>query len=231
VNDSIIIYWSCVEDEWMRAKEPVPMLKNTISKDSIQKINLNKCPSFHNYMDNIYGVQSLYDYSFYIENGNVLTSEYDQVFFNKHVVARSLEDKSFSFAQRYMFIAEESLEMSAGITPFFEENEVSKRCMLVPGSFDIGRWPRIVDFAFFLRKEYDRFVIKEGDIYQYIKFHTDKKIIFKQFYPSAYAEKHIKSIDKAKENRNSKFKELTSFYDMFRNHKNFIVDIKNSLIE
>ena len=232
VSNVIIVYWGCIENEWMRSSSPVHIIKNVMSDDRIKDIDLNRCPSFQDHMKNIYGLKSLYDYTFTVDNNDVKSDDYNQVFFDAHVETRSIKNKCFSFKQKYIFITEEkSLNMSVGIAPFFEDNEILKRCSIIPGTLDIGKWFRMIDFAFFLKKDFDTFVIKEEDIFQYIQFHTDKKIVFKQFFINDNIDRQILSVDHARSNRNKKFRSLDNYYGMFKNKKNIIKEIKNNIID
>ena len=232
---SITIYWSLNDESWLRAKTPEPIYKNFVKSPENKKNSLILCPATKNYMENIFSLKSIFSYDFKIDytknNGDVATSMYDQKFFDNHVTVRSKEDKLFSFMQRFCFYTEEkSLLMSAGILPFLEDNNITKRCVVIPGTFDIGRWFRQVEFAFYLKKDYDEFKIEEDEIYQYIKFHTDEKIIFKQFRVNSKIQDLIYDIDYAKNFRKQKLRSLEEYYLMLKNKKHIIKEIKNNLV-
>jgi hypothetical protein len=184
---SITVYWACLEDEWIKASEPEKISKRFYNlgirndnKDSFSSINY--CPVFNESLKNIYAIKSIYDYSFKIKENDCVSLNYDQKFFNDHVIIRSIEKKFFSFSVKYVFFVEEdSLNMSAYQYPVFEENEITKRCMTLPGSFDIGRYFRNLEFPFILKKDFDEFIVNEEDVLYYLQFHTKEKINFKQF--------------------------------------------------
>ena len=187
---SITVYWACLENEWMRAKNPDPVLKkfyknqNILSEDKNSLKAINHCPVFNETMSNVYEIKSIYDYNFKINfEKNICESNlYDQDFFNRHVMIRSLENKFFSFLNQYIFFTDEkSLKMTAYQHPIFEDNEITKRCMIIPGTYDIAKWFRPLEFAFILKKEFNEFKVNEQDILYYIQFHTKEQIIFKQF--------------------------------------------------
>jgi len=230
---SINIYWGCYEKEWLRSKAPESVYKNFIKNIKDKNTQLEICPSIKNYFNNTFSMSSIYDYNFKIksENGEVFSNLYDQKFFDEHVLVRSSKDKLFSFSQKYVFFTEEkSLEMSASIFPYLENNNITKRCILIPGTLDIGKWFRIMDFAFYLKKEYDEFEILQNEIYQYVKFNTDKKIIFKQFIITEKIEKYLTDIIHAKEFRKIKTRSLNDYYSMLKHKKYIIKEIKNNLI-
>ena len=221
---SITIYWCLNDDEWLRAKTPEPIYKGFVKEPKNQKNDITLCPATKDYMKNIFSLKSIFSYDFKIDNieGNdtITTSMYDQKFFNDHINIRSQTHKLFSFTQRFCFYTEEkSLLMSAGILPFLEDNNITKRCTVIPGTFDIGRWFRQIEFAFYLKKDYDEFKIEEDEIYQYIKFHTKEKIIFKQFRVNSEIHSLILDIDRAKNSRIPKFRSLEEYYLMLKNKK------------
>jgi hypothetical protein len=230
---SITVYWACSEEEWMRAKEPEPIYKKFAKNVEDKNTTIELCPSIKEYMKNTFSLKSIYEYSFeIIDNENSVSSSlYDQDFFNNHVVVRSKKEKLFSFSQSFIFFTEEkSLKMSAGVLPFLEDNQITNRCITIPGIFDIGKWFRLTDFAFYLKNDYNRFEIKEEDVFQYIKFHTEEKIIFKQFHVNEKIMKYAKEVVKAKNYRINKSRQLQSYYSMFNHKKEIIKEIKNNLI-
>ena len=235
---SITIYWACIEDEWLRAKRPEPVYKNFIKNINDKTTTVEFCPAIKDYAKNIFSMKSIYDYNFKIDSTdninsiNLKSDMHDQLFFNKHIIIRSAPDKFFSFSQHFVFFTEESsLKMSAGIFPYLEDNDITKKCKIIPGTYDIGKWFRAIEFAFFLKSEYQEFNIKENEIYQYIKFETDKKIIFKQFRANENIKKYLSDIIGSKNSRILKNRLLENYYLMFNHKKQIIKEIKNNLIE
>ena len=112
-----------------------------------------------------------------------------------------------------------------------ENNNITDRCTISPGTFDIGKWFRHLDFVFYLKENYNEFKIKEDDIFQYIKFHTKEKIIFKQFKMSAEVKEFFMDSDGARRFRQVKLRNLEDYYSMMRNKKNIIRSIKNNLLD
>jgi hypothetical protein len=230
---SKIIYWACDENEWLRAKKPEPLYKNFIKEAKDKSLEVEFCPSIKDYMHNTFSIKSLYEYSFTLDKNTKQTMSdfYDQNFFDEHVLVRSQEEKCFSFTQKFIFFTEDkSLTMSAGIFPFLEDNNITKRCIVIPGTMDIGKWFRRLDFAFYLKNEYDTFKIDENEIFQYIKFDTKEKIEFKQFRVSQKLIDFSKDIEMSKNSRKLKNRILDSYYEMFNNKKQIIKEIKENLI-
>jgi len=231
---AITVYWASRDPEWLRAEEPVGIYKNFVKTEVAKNTNINFCPSVKLYLKNMYGLKSIHEYSFDITepDGLVISNLYDQDFFNNHVTIRSIKDKAFSFNQPFLFFTEESsLELSIGIFPFLENNFITQNTAIIPGTLDIGRWFRPIDFAFYLKNDQNSFHIKEGDIFQYIQFHTKEKIVFKQFMFNDKLINCAEAVLKAKNKRVvNKLGNLEEYYNMLKNKKLIIREIKDNLI-
>jgi hypothetical protein len=229
---AITVYWASLEDEWLRMKSPEYVYKELIKKTDPTKTDLKSCPAVKDYLKNYVSLRSIYDYEFDLdnENNNITSKMYDQKFFDKHINIRSSKAKLFSFTQYTIFFTEEkSLELSAGLFPFMEDNNITKNCIIIPGTLDIGKWFRSLEFAFILKG--NKFKIEEGEIYTYLSFNTKEKIIFKQFKPNDILKSYMDDFDKSRKYRKDKFRELTNYYEMLKNKNKIIKEIKNNLID
>lgn len=232
---SITVYWACLENEWMRAKEPENVLKKFYSlgihDSNSNKTSLNYCPAFNKNLKNVYSINSIYDYSFFIENNQVHSKLYDQVFFNDHILIRSIEKKFFSFNNRFIFFTEEdSLLVNTYQFPFLEQNEISKRCIPIPGEYDIGKWFRNLEFPFILKDEFTEFSVSFDDIMYYIKFNTDEKIILKQFYFSDKLQKMLDDSLLTSAYKIKRFKSLEEYYSKSKIKPLILKEIKDNLL-
>jgi hypothetical protein len=230
---TINVYWACAEDQWLMAKAPESVASLFYEKQYYEKTNpdmqMNGCPAFRNHLDNVFTMRSIYDYEFYIKDSKLHSNYYNQEFFNKHVLMRSAEKKCFSFLQSYAFFTDSpSLEATIGELPFMEDNNITKRCIPIAGKYDIGKWFRTTEFAFFLKNDFDSFKIERDEIFSYIRFHTDEKINFIQF----------RWTDKLEEYKNDCFyinffkyiKTLENYYRNFRHKKLILKEIKNNIL-
>jgi hypothetical protein len=230
---SIIVYWACLEDQWMLAKEPESVssifYKKGLSDKNNPHTSMNYCPAFNKNLHNLYALRSLYDYDFSVVDNGLQSKYYDQKFFDDHVQVRSLETKFFSFRNRFIFFTpEKSLNVTFYEHPYLEDNNVSNRCMIVTGQFDIGKWFRNTEFAFYLKKEFNTFKIERDEIFSYIRFHTDQKIIFKQFrYNDNFASFNH---DGFKLNFYGYMKTLENYYKNFKNKNLILKKIKENLV-
>ena len=101
---AITVYWACLETEWMRSKTPELVLPKYI-KDFNKSDNWVKyCPAIRDELKNTFALRSIYDYQFTLLKDSVSSTFYDQDFFNRHVVVRSMEERSFSFTTNIVSI-------------------------------------------------------------------------------------------------------------------------------
>jgi hypothetical protein len=227
---AITVYWACLEQEWLRAQKPVPIWEKFITKNDIPDTNIQYCPAFKKSLKNVYGLKSIYDYRFTVNQATVTSDLYDQNFFNEHVIVRSNIHKVYSFQTYYIFFTEaKSLLMTANMYPALEDTELTKNCLIYPGTFDIGKWYRNIEFAIRLKKDSNCFSINEGEIYSYLKFHTDTDIKFVQYRNNEVLEKYLKECVHAKMNK-IKFKKLEDYYFMFKTKKMIINEIKKNIL-
>lgn len=228
---SINVYWSCIEDEWLRAVPPVPVYNNIIDQGLFADTGVYRCPAFTNSLKNTFCLQSIYDYTFEVSEDAIRSDDYDQNFFDRHVLVRSMKDRVFSFQQYFTFFTDEdSLSMTGNLQPFLELNDINNRCLVVPGTFDIGKWFRNVEFSFHLKSTFSQFKITEGETYSYVKFHTDKKVNLIQY---RHSEK-LASILKAQmyvRNNTARLRNLVAFYKMFKTKKIILEEIKKNIVQ
>jgi len=229
---SINVYWACLEKNWMEANSPESVSSifykkykpNLNERDSL----INYCPAFNENLKNLYALRSIYDYNFTIEDSQITSTIYDTDFFNDHVLVRSIEKKFFSFYNKYIFFTDEnSLNVTFYEYPFLEDNNITKRCVIPAGSFDIGKWFRNTDFSFFLKNEFNSFTIEKNEIYSYIRFHTNKDINFIQFRYNDLLDSYR---DDGWQLTRSPLKKLENYYNHFKNKKLILREIGNNLI-
>jgi len=232
---AINVYWACLNDQWMRAEEPENVYKRFYQKNISDKDNpllsLNYCPAFNNNLKNLFAVKSIYDYNFKVSDGNISSLLYDQNFFDKNIIVRSVEKKAFSFLNQFIFFTEDdSLKITGYEYPFFEDNSITERCLFIPGQYDIGKWFRPLEFPFILKNNFNEFQVSEKEVLYYLRFHTEEKINFKQFIPTDKINKYI-DIDLSNNIGVKKnLKKLDWWYDSFKIKKNIIGEIKKNLI-
>lgn len=231
---TINVYWSVLENEWQRAQKPESLQKIFNEKrlhEDNSKMNFNRCPFFQNHLKNMYALRSLYSYSFQFDEDKLTSKNFDGNFFENHVNIRSIDKKCFSFTQKFVFFTDEKeLKVDISLLPSLEDNNISNRCISLPGTMDIAKYFRAIDLAFFLKNDFDEFKIEEGEIFSYIRFHTEEKINFLQFYPSELIKEYATSVLNSRNYKEYKFRDIEYFYNNFKIKKNILKEIKKNLI-
>ena len=233
---AITVYWACGEEEWIKAEQPEKVLNRFYKmgfgeKDFSHPAAINYCPVFNETFNNVFAIKSIYDYSFKIENNNIILNMYDQQFFNQHVLIRQLEKKFFTFDMKYIFFTDEdSLEITAYEYPMFEQNEITKRCMMFPGKFDIGKWFRTLEFAFALKNDFNEFSVSNEDVLYYLRFHTKEKINFKQFKMTSSLVNILHANNKVNHFSLNPKTNIKDFYNKFKGKSYILNEIKQNLV-
>lgn len=230
---AINVYWSMLENEWLRATVPQDVRKTHFSTDAFQEVSIIRCPATRDFLHNYYSLSSIYRYNIFLdaENKKAWSDLYDQNFFDNHVKVRSYNHRSLSFLIGYIFFVEEESLLMSMHQPFLEDNIINNTCILYPGQFDIGKWFRNLDFGFRLKKSADKFVINEKDIYAYVKFHTDEDINFIQFRPSRELRDLTNDIGNARNYQPSNmYRSLEYRYESFSTKNLILQEIKKNIL-
>ena len=215
----MIIYYGieCPINIGLRFESPHPVkIYEEFSQDE-QTHNFNLCPAYAAHNKNLFYVPALFDYNLWYdkENNVYQTSYYDQEVFNNFIRGRVLRLKLLSF-NMYVHILTESdnLELSQ-LPAYLHPNQFTRNSVIIPGTFNIGKWPRPLDVAFYLL---DKIEIKEGEPLYYIKFNTKESINFKRFIVTERYKKYTNDIILASRKlERPKIKKLSYFYNLINN--------------
>jgi hypothetical protein len=231
----INVYWACIENEWLRATAPETVsslfYKERKYDTNYPDINMHHCPSFNGHMHNLFALRSIYTYRFGLRDGKLGTDDFDQAFFDRHVNIKSIDKKLFSFNQSFVFFTDHpSLPVTMSLPPYLEDNNITDRCIVLPGELDIGKWYRNTDLAFYLKQNINEFQIEEGEIYGYIKFHTDQKINFIQYRQTEKLNTLLLDTIRSKNNKKKVFS-MEKFYSLFNTKKIILKEIKENILD
>jgi len=179
------IYWCYGNPLQIKAKAPTPVLANYFASDKkvhktpAQDLDYIRCPSFRSAYTNTFALRYIHDYKLEMNNGELSSNDFDQEFYDLHVRVRNLDAHEVSIESPYIFVAEDDdMEMEYRHAAM-ENNAFNKSAILIIGDVNIGKYVRGTECAFHMRE--NKMEIKENDVYAYVKFRTDKKIILKQF--------------------------------------------------
>lgn len=143
-----------------------------------------KCPAFLEYYKNTYLIRSPIDITITYNKGQLSIYPQAQKFYDAYVTHRGhqIEENDpflMSLIFQYLFIADKDCLIET-IPAIF--HDISTKIRLIPGTFNINKWFRPIEFGFEFINENEPIVIKRGDPLFYVKFKTpkDEKILLKQ---------------------------------------------------
>lgn len=233
----ITIYWSVdhrVNTSSLRIPEPENVYKRALANKDLDEIKYHRCPAVRDYMKNVFALKSPYEFEFEVTDEGIVSGYYDQDFFDRHVVVRSMKERLFSFMQYTIFTAEQDDVEVSFESPWFEDNQFTRDCIYLPGKMNIGKYYRQNDFGFHLRSDVNKFAVKMDDAYCYLRVHTDQPVQFKRYYMTDKLLSFTEQVACIKENKPFLTSKLEYFYEIFGRNKNLksliLKEIKENII-
>jgi hypothetical protein len=249
-QEELVVYWSpfygdpSVEDvDWTILYNPPSTynppahmyteLRKEINKEA-KNDTLMVCPATKSIFTNVYTLSStLGSHYRYDENQKMLMPVGQSYIGQKQFREGSLKDRlHLRLNVAWSVFAEEPLiaELTA---PYFSSAKHLAYGAVAPGRYDVGSWFRSLNPEFVLNKGATEFIIEPNEPMMYVRFLTDKKIVFKQF----YTDREIINIEKMCSISPDIFgpsQPLKDKYDLFRKtnmDKKLIKLIKERLID
>lgn len=192
-----VVYWSpwftpddrkqnmSGNSEWTY-EEPISLWKDVSSRMSDQKDTANyfQCPAVRDTLSPVYIIKATLEAGVkVVDNGKGLeqTQTRDSKVRMTMPHAPSQNNQIMAvYHNATMFFSEEPLVMRL-CSPWFTPAPHMRYGALVPGTFDIGRWFRPLNFEFNLWEGVREFHIEDGEPLAYIEFATDERIKFVRF--------------------------------------------------
>jgi hypothetical protein len=228
------VYWT-IDHQKIEGALNVPTPELVLKNKPISETRYNTCPAFKDYFHNVYGWKALYAYSLEksVDGHEYVPDAHNQEFMNRNIILRSVDEQVFSLFQAVSFVTDSpSLKMSQE-HPYFEDNKFTSSCYVIPGTMDIGKYYRGLDWVFRIKENHRRVALDEGDIIYYLRFHTSEKINLKQYFMNDKLREYDKMITEIKASFISSARPLSFFYEKYKkfNLKSKIMkEIKENLI-
>jgi hypothetical protein len=189
MSKNLTVYWSNVPNRELDLsiiyEEPASLIyelsanKNKNNADD----NFLRCPAVTDLGKNLFVVKNPVktSASFIIEDGKVssdMDSRGNGWFVNR---PPSLNEQLLAgYDYSLIFFCEEEVELM--ITgPYFSEARHKSWGEIVPGMFNIGAWFRPINMEFNVWPGVKNISMEEGEHMAYIKFFTDKNVVFQRF--------------------------------------------------
>ena len=138
------------------------------------------CPAFQGYFKNIFGVASAFDYEVEIVDGKIITSMYDQNFFDQNIDIRDADKRYFSYLSPKIYLFSDDPSMRVSQIPPSLHSSLIPDAVYIQGELDIAKHLRKLELALVAKKDM-KIKFAAGDPLYYIKLATDEKVEFKRF--------------------------------------------------
>jgi hypothetical protein len=201
--------------------------------------NYPRCPAFNRHLKNLFVIKSPLDakITLDIEKKEIYVSESRVEWYQHYLDANQLEnDNTIQFKTQLLFFSEKSVEMMI-MHPFMHHNVFTDRGSVLMGSFDISKWFRPLNAAYFIKDDFIKenngklvFDIKQDDVLAYVKFHTDENINFIYSMCTPKIEDIAQMCDNHKYTRNKTFSLQESYhrFKQFNLGRQLIKEFKRS---
>ena len=173
------VYWTPDSDGFAEMEiifpEPESLFKH-LQKTREGSLHM-KCPAFADIIKNTYIIKSPIDLEIFsnrkeksMQVGGIIEK------LGRFVINR-MDDVgegcplAMSLPPAYIFYSNDDVEIET-IHAFMEINDNLSNVMLIPGTFNISKWIRSIDFTFEIKDENKPVKIKKGDVLFYVRFRT-----------------------------------------------------------
>ena len=155
------------------------VLRDGVNRDVSKFDNVFLCPSFSNLVKRILPITFPFDTKYILKDQHIMSD-------SKHYLDITSRTSSFKNCvnfipfYKYVFFSEEDVNMTLS-SPYFSNSPYMKYGTVTPGSFNISKWFRAVNFEMMLWPDSDKIEFKKGEHLAYLHFDTENDIEFVQF--------------------------------------------------
>lgn len=248
MNNSIVVYWSPAtfypdNESWnLLYSDPVSLSEDLMNR-SISKSQIRMCPALKKSLSNVFSFNSTIND--YINLTDIDLKKIDKEILDYSLIPniesklflRKSRESSYSdfinleYNMSWLFFSEEPL-LAEFTAPYFPATTPCPNAMMSLGEFDIGRWFRPFNLDYHIPYNAKAFNINVNDPFYFVKFKTDKKIVFKKF----TLNKRLLEIAMEQASSSKRYgfgKNLIQKYRMFENsqmRQTILKEIKKELI-
>jgi len=183
LNNKTKVYWTAGKDrgnlitpEDITYFAPIPVYDEIFSKRK-NTVGIEKCPAIKEMCKNTYAIKAPYDLTLEVTNDGGFNTSVSRDFFEslcnwRGNVGNGTDIYSATLPPSYLFYSKSSVKIES-IPAFLQSNKSIENVNLIPGTFNIGKWIRPLDFTIEIKNPKDPVTIKRGDIIFYVRFITE----------------------------------------------------------
>jgi hypothetical protein len=161
--------------------EPVPLLKHI--KEQNPGSEFIHCPAFIEYVKNAFVIKSAYNLKILIDSENQRVSvkphSINESEFNYDVIKPTLKSRGFNSGSLTLtlppsiyFWSKKSCHIESMSMILDTKHDICQKAKVIPGTFDISRWFRHLDFTFQINENIKETIINRGDPLFAVRFVT-----------------------------------------------------------
>lgn len=146
-----------------------------------------RCPAMADYFSNIFVIRCPYDVTISYDpvkdsytTDNLGQEWYDKTFNPRFVIVKngSLVSVCITLRINYLFVADQDVEIESFDVPLLS-NSLTRNIKMIPGTMNIHRWVRPVDFTFEVVDMGKPLELHRGDPMFAVRFKTNEKVVLK----------------------------------------------------
>lgn len=137
-----------------------------------------KCPAFQDYIKNTFVIKAPLDLEISVnrKKGTIdvvgIPQEYGKFIINRIDEFEPTNPYVISIFPVYLFYSNDNIHLES-MPATMELNDSISNTMLIPGTYNISKWIRPIDFSFEVKDDTQKIKFKRGDVLFYVKFRTD----------------------------------------------------------
>ena len=220
MKDKVVVYWSDqTPQNIMGELSHFPFGEKALKYTNLGDTQIERCPSFKAVCENTYVVRSPKDFEVtFTDDRKGITWNFPFLYdylINVKDCFYWRDDYSFSFFFSQMLLwCEEPLVVEQR-HPLLCDGDLAHKTHLYGGEFDISKWFRPIENAFRVTNNEEKLTVNRGDVCYFLKFKTDKEIVFKQFKHTPELERLMLECLKTRNVSKSFHSSIANYYNLF----------------
>jgi hypothetical protein len=159
---------------------PEPLSRNIPEK--LKLSNYVRCPAFTDTIKNTYALKFPFSFKIGVDQstGEIQSDNPDLV--KTYFIPPTDKSGVLQLQLGTLFFADQPC-LASQIHPYLHNNSLTQNANVLQGEYDIGKWIRPINLAFIINSTKKEVVyeFKRGDVYSYLRLHTDQKINMYEF--------------------------------------------------
>jgi hypothetical protein len=189
------------------------------------------CSALHTLTKNMFVIKAPFSAEIKLDSQGVIQQGQKHGGWFKERISSLQNAHAIDFDMSYMFFSEEPLDLTI-TPPYMHRTKQAQQGFISAVSFDISSWFRPYVLIYQLWEGVDTITIEDDEPIAYLKFNTEKKVVFKAFKLTPYIENQFNA---CLEHKHIKpHQTMEELYDRFHKtgmHKRILKEIKENIVD